>query len=145
MRGTLVVLEVALSVMLLVGAALLARSFTTLSAIDPGFEPEGLLAVSIGLDTERYDTAARQAALLEAVAERVARLPGVEGVAISSGLPPNAGEMSMARLETDAGACGDDAVGVVSNLVTPAYFAVARMRVIDGRALQPATRARRSS
>jgi putative ABC transport system permease protein len=137
MRGALVVLEVALSVMLLVGAALLARSFTTLNAIDLGFEPDGLLAVGIGLDTERYDTPAGQAALLDAVAERVARLPGVEGVAISSGLPPNAGEMSLAWLETDAGTCGDDPVGVVSTLVTPAYFTVARVRVVDGRPLQP--------
>jgi putative ABC transport system permease protein len=135
LRATLVVLEVALSVMLLVGAALLARSFVKLNAIDLGFEPDGLLAVTVGLDTQRYDTAARQAALLDAVAERVAALPGVEGVAISSGLPPNAGERSLAWLETDAGPCGEDPVGVVSNFVTPEYFDVARVAMVDGRPL----------
>jgi putative ABC transport system permease protein len=136
LRATLVVLEVALSVMLLVGAALLARSFVKLSAIDLGFEPDGLLAVTIGLDTRRYDTPARQAALLEAVAERVAALPGVEGVAISSGLPPNAGDWSFASIETDAGPCGENPVGIVSNLVTPAYFHVARVALVDGRPLR---------
>jgi predicted permease len=136
MRATLIVLEVGLSVMLLVGAALLARSFTKLNAIDVGFQPEGLLAVSVGLDTRRYETAASQAALLAEVADRVARLPGVEGVAISSGLPPNAGEISLASLETGAGPCGEEPVGVVSNLVTPAYFGVARVAMLDGRALR---------
>jgi putative ABC transport system permease protein len=136
LRASLVVLEVALSVMLLVGAALLARSFVKLNAIDLGFEPDGLLAVTIGLDTQRYDTPARQAALLEAVADRVAALPGVEGVAISSGLPPNAGDLSLAWLETDAGPCAEDPVGIVSNLVTPAYFDVARVAMLDGRPLR---------
>jgi putative ABC transport system permease protein len=136
LRATLVVLEVALSVMLLVGAALLARSFVKLNAIDLGFEPDGLLAVTIGLDTRKYDTPARQAALLEAVAERVAALPGVEGVAVSSGLPPNAGDWSFASIETDAGPCGESPVGIVSNLVTPAYFGVARVALVDGRPLR---------
>lgn len=137
-RGTLVVLEVALSVTLLIGAALMARSFARLNAIDLGFEPAGVVAVTIGLDSARYDTTVAQVALLESVAADVAQLRGVQGVALSSGLPPEPGELSFAAPETDSGPCAAGTRTIVSNLVVPSYFSVLRLEILEGRAFTAA-------
>ena len=95
LRGALVVAEIALAVVLLIGAALMVRSFLKLNAIDIGFNPDKLLAVSIGLDTVRYPTEASRLALLRRVAQDTKDLPGVTGVALSSGLPPSPGSFGM--------------------------------------------------
>ena len=74
-RGLLIAGEVALSAMLAIGAGLLARSFTKLAAVDPGFRPEGVLTFRI--TTELPDQASRRA-LFGGVLDRLRALPGVE-------------------------------------------------------------------
>jgi putative ABC transport system permease protein len=85
-RSLLVVAEVALSLMLLVGAGLLVRSFMSLLRTQTGFEPRNLLTLSLSYKVGQGE--GRKAAnFFHAVEERVRALPGVEAVAVSNGVP----------------------------------------------------------
>ena len=87
LRGLLVVSEVALSLVLLVGAGLLVRSFLELRNVRPGFEPQNLLTAGIGLPQNKYPSEASQAAFYKQVLERVSALPGVKAVGGVEPLP----------------------------------------------------------
>ena len=137
LRGTLVVAEIALAVVLLIGAALMVRSFVKLNAIDVGFNPDKLLAVTIGLDTDRYPTEAGRLALLRRVAQDAGALPGVSGVALASGLPPSPGTFGMGTVHSEAGPCGSgERVSIVLTLVTAEYFGLMGIPVAEGRSLR---------
>ena len=82
----LVVAEVALTLVLLIGAGLLVKSFWRLMGVDPGFNPENLLAMQISVNAGA-DEGPRVANFLDQLQQRVKQLPGVESVAISNGLP----------------------------------------------------------
>ena len=82
----LIVTEVALTLVLLVGAGLLVKSFWHLMRVDPGFNPQNLLALQVAVNA-RPDEGPRVANFLDQLQERVKRLPGVESVSISNGLP----------------------------------------------------------
>ena len=84
--SALVVAEVAFSLILLVGAALMMRTFANLKAIDPGFEPGGLIAMEVSLPTDKYVGEGSRSAFFEAVRERVAGVPGVSDVAVAAGV-----------------------------------------------------------
>jgi putative ABC transport system permease protein len=88
LRRLLVVSEIALAVVLVVGSGLMLRSFATLLRVDPGFEPEGLLTFGVFLPAANYADASDQAAFHQRLADRLRALPGVQGVAAMSGLPP---------------------------------------------------------
>lgn len=87
MRNALVVAEVALALVLLVGAGLLFKSFLSLTNADPGFNPDNLLSMRIDLPEKRYEQAEQALAFWDQTFERVKSLPGVESVAISNGMP----------------------------------------------------------
>ena len=135
-RAVLVVAEVSLAVVLLVGAALMVRSFVKLNAIDVGFNPDKLLAVTVGLDSARYATEAERFAMLGRVAKDVEGLPGVRGVAVANGMPPHAGMRALAWLESEDGACGTEPQGINANFVTPNYLTLLGVRLTDGRPLR---------
>jgi predicted permease len=87
MRGLLVVSQVALSLMLLIGAGLLLRSFAQLMRTNPGFDAHGLLTMDISLSTQRYATPAQQIAFFSDVQRRLAAVPGVSIAAMSAARP----------------------------------------------------------
>jgi predicted permease len=82
----LVVVETALAVLLAVGAGLLMRSFTRLTAVDPGFRPRGVLTAQVTLNGPRYPSP-RIAAFYAAALERIRAVPGVEVAGAVSNLP----------------------------------------------------------
>lgn len=86
-RRALVVAQVALAVVLLVGAGLLVRTFTHLRGLDPGFDGTGVVAASVSLQDARYQTAAQVIRLADAAITEARREPGIEGAAVSLGLP----------------------------------------------------------
>jgi putative ABC transport system permease protein len=129
--ATLVVLEVAFSLVLLVGTALMARTLVNLAAIDPGFEPEGLVAMHVDLPSDRYPAGTR-GAFFDAVFERLRRVPGVTGAAIAMGLPPGQGGFSWGTLEAEGGVRLPD-VRVPRNNVSPQYFPTLRIPIVAGR------------
>jgi putative ABC transport system permease protein len=136
LRGALVLAEVALAVVLLVGAALMVRSFNRLNAIDIGFDTRGLLAVTVGLDTARYGSEPERMTFLQHVASDAAQLPGVTGVAVAASLPPSPGTVGLAQLETDAGPCLEERTRVFANQVSPAFFPLLGIRTSSGRMLR---------
>jgi len=85
--GALVVLEVALSLVLLAGAGLLIRSFLRLQQVDPGFRSEGLLTARVQLPAARYDSARVSSGFYTDAVARVSALPGVTSAAAISFLP----------------------------------------------------------
>jgi putative ABC transport system permease protein len=86
-RGALVIGQVALSMVLLIGAALLMQSLIRLYGVNPGFNPTHLLTLHISLPIARYDTSQKQAAFFDELAQRVQLLPGVQGAAATFTLP----------------------------------------------------------
>lgn len=132
LRGTLVVAEVALSCVLLTGAALLVRSFTELERLDPGFKPKGLLLVGLNLPTDRYPAAARRAMLddLQAV---IQGMPGVTGVTVSNGVPTSGGNLHFAELEAEGGTKETHETVIPNTLITPSYFSTLGLPLLAGR------------
>ena len=86
-RSVLVVAEVALALMLLVGAGLLVRSFVTPSTVDPGFDPTNVLTAELNLPPAQYPDVTVASALFDQLLERTAARPGVEAVGLVSSLP----------------------------------------------------------
>jgi putative ABC transport system permease protein len=87
MRSALIVTEVALSLMLLVGAGLLINSFWRLVRTDAGFDSRGVLAVDIPLSRTKYLTPEQRAAVFEELIGRMKTLPGVRDVSVVSNVP----------------------------------------------------------
>jgi putative ABC transport system permease protein len=93
-RNLLVIVELALSVVLLVGASLTVRGFYQLQRTDPGFQPDRVLMVGLPLPPKRYATYDQRIAFSENVLERVKALPGVQAAAIGNGGLPFGGPSS---------------------------------------------------
>jgi predicted permease len=89
LRSGLVMAEVALAVILVVGAGLLIRSFEKLMTADPGFNREHLTTFGVVLPAPTYPTADSRVAFFDRVMDRLRQFPGVVGVAAMTGLPPN--------------------------------------------------------
>ena len=133
-RSALVVAEVALAVVLLVGAGLLIRSFLLLQRVDPGFNPERLLTFRVQLP-DRYRPAERVAFFERAVAE-LGAIPGVRSSAAINMLPvAGRGIGAWLNVVGRPPADGSNPNAVPYRVVTPGYFATAGLRLIRGRLL----------
>jgi predicted permease len=87
LRGALVVVEVALSLMLLVGAGLLIQTFVRLRSLDPGFRSENVLTVTTNLPRSKYAELPKRMAFYQQVLERINALPGVTAAACTTAVP----------------------------------------------------------
>jgi putative ABC transport system permease protein len=141
--GGLVVLEVAFAVILLIGAALMARTLANLHAIEPGFEPDGLVAMHVALPSDRYPTLASRVDFFDALAQRVRGIPGIADVAVSQGTPPSIGGISFGKPEIEGHGVPDSSIVVIPNgSVSPGYFNTLGIPLIAGRhfaSSEPAT------
>ena len=133
MPAVLIAAEVAFSLVLLTGAALMARTLVNLNKIAPGFEPDGVISMHTDLPTDRYAAQEARAAFFDAVRIRLARVPGISDVAVSTGLPPNQGGFSWGQLQADGHPPESGEVLFPINTVTPTYFHALRIPVIAGR------------
>lgn len=135
--GGLVIAEVALAVLLVLGAGLLVRSIVALRNVDPGFNPRGVLAVTLNIPGARYQGPAQVIAFYDEVLSRVRALPGVESAAASSTLPLRergaTSDFSIAM--RPPGEYGTDAI---VRLVTPGYFETMRVPILSGRPITEA-------
>lgn len=130
-RRLLVVAEVALGVVLLVGAGLLIRTFMYLETLPAGFDPNHLVTVSASLEDARYAKHEDVEALFGRSLERLRTMPGVESAAISLGLPYERILNMGARIVN--GATRSDFVFTTATYVSPGYFETLRLPLIAGR------------
>jgi len=137
LRGALVVAEVALSLILLVGAGLLVRTFANLLGVTPGFDPHNVLTCQIALNGERYSMTNAAAAFYREALERISRLPGVEAAAITNKLPLD-WQFNMPVVFPDH---PDQLQSVQLRMISPDYFRVMRIAVRQGRAFTDADNA----
>ena len=94
MRSSLVIVQVALSIVLLLGAGLLMRTFVKLVGVDLGFDPKNVLVAGIAFPPQRNASADSQGTAYRQIADRLATVPGVVSVAIATSFPPFGGPQS---------------------------------------------------
>ncbi len=132
-RGALVVAQVALSFVLLVGAALLGRTFGQLMSLDPGFRSEGILTFRVAPPPSRYAPGDANNAFHRELMTRLRALPGVTGVGAVSHLPwdnlPNWGTPYLPMGELD----GSKAGLTDTRAVAPSFFETIGARLLAGR------------
>src|SRR5579859_1491223 len=87
LRGLLVIGEVAISLMLVIGAGLLVRSFTRLLTVDPGFDPRNVLTMNVSLPNVKYADPQKQVAFFDELLTRLSASPGIQSAAISAAQP----------------------------------------------------------
>jgi putative ABC transport system permease protein len=132
--GGLVVLEVTFAVILLVGAALMTRTLANLNAIDPGFEPEGVVMMHVALPSDRYPSRLARVGFFDAVMRKLEQVEGIEGLAVSQGGPPSIGAISFGRPEIDGRGTTDTKTVVIPNgVVSPGYFSTLGIPLVAGR------------
>jgi predicted permease len=133
LANTLVVVQVALSVILVVAAALFLRTFTKLATLDLGFEPSRVLVVRMSAERAPIDPAQRMA-VYERARQAVADLPGVQSAALSF-VTPVSGNNWGNRLEVSNGvALTDSQRSALRNKVSSGFFETYGQRLIAGRA-----------
>jgi len=134
LRSSLVVAEVALSLVLLVGAGLFFRSFITLFATDPGFNPDNVLTMNLILPSAKYKEEQQSVAFYSDLIQRVKAEPGVQSAAAVNYLPLGGSNSSDAYLidgEAEP-APGNENIGRYRSC-TPDYFTTMQIPVLKGR------------
>ena len=132
LRNALVILEVAVSVVLLLGAGLLLRTFINIQRVEPGFEARGVLTMRLTLPRERYPGESGNA-FFDALIERLSALPQVRSVAAASQFPPMAVFDTQFAVERPTGASEAGMPTAVVTVATPGYFDALRVPVRSGR------------
>ena len=138
-RRLLVIGEVAVGVTLVVLAGLLVRTFTGLRALDPGFEPAGLITGTVSLDDARYRSREAIDALFEGSLERIRSLPGIEAAAVGLGLPYER-PLNLGFQATRPDGTQTEPRAVSATYVTPGYFETLLIPLLEGRALADSDR-----
>jgi putative ABC transport system permease protein len=139
LRAALVSIEVALSLVLLVGAVLLLESFARLQQVNPGFNPRGVLTANIALNADRYRQPAQSVAFFRRFLDDVNSRPGVVAVGITSSLPLS-GHNQGTYMVGESGAITrtEDAPIVWFRLVSAGYFRAMEIPLRRGRFFDPA-------
>jgi putative ABC transport system permease protein len=125
--------QVALTVVLLIGAALLTQSFWRLSEVDPGFDPDRLVGVRIMPPSPAYDDAEAAVRLYDRIAESVSAVPGVTNVALINHTPLSSGGLPTPAAIGHAPTGGRDDFNVLYETVSAEYFAMMDIPVVGGR------------
>ena len=140
LRSALVVAEVALAVILVVGAGLAAKSFSRLLHVDPGFQPQNVLAVRLGMAFGRLGEE-RMPAYYEALLTRLAAVPGVEAVGSAKNFPLRGmGEPWTMMVPSGESGAGEREVRVPMVHASPDYFRAMGIPLRSGRTFTLADR-----
>jgi predicted permease len=140
-RRTAVVVQVALGVMLLVGAGLLARTFTHLRGLEPGFDGSGVYAASVSLQDARYQSAEDVRRLTDGALHRLSESAGVQSAAVSLGLPYER-LLNLAFRHLDGREAGGQPSMTSATYIAGDYFGTLRIPVRNGRVFDTRDHAR---
>jgi predicted permease len=133
LRDVLVVIEVALALLLVIGTSLTVRSLACLSAVDPGFNADGVLTASLTLPASSYQSAQSRINFFRTLLERLEAAPGVKSAAIVSHLP-----FSYTKSGADVGVEGEilrtgDQLIAFGRSIDANYFATLKVKLVKGR------------
>ena len=134
LRSALVVAQTCLATVLLIGAALLIRTFVNLHEVDPGFDSSRLLTFEIAPQGPQYETTAQVTEFNRQAMDRIKNLPGVDAVATTSTLPLN----RWLNLPLEFDGKPDDVVSAEWRMISANYFDTMKMRVVRGRNISDA-------
>jgi putative ABC transport system permease protein len=140
LRSTLIAGEVALAVLLLVGAGLLIRSGVALQRVRPGFDPAGVITARVSLPAAAYSAPERLAATFERLVDGIAQAQGVRSAALVSQLPLGAGNSSNGLIPEGKPLAMESVVDTRLDIVTPGYFRAFGIPIVRGRALSDGDR-----
>jgi predicted permease len=133
-RSLLVVAEVALSLVVLVGAGLLVKSFVRLTDVKPGFNTADLLTANLSLPGKKYERQSQINAFHKQLIERLEALPGVEGVAIANDIPIQGDDTSTyPTIEGQEATRDEDRFLLGQHAVSIGYFNALGIRLVRGR------------
>jgi putative ABC transport system permease protein len=131
-RSLFVVAEVALALVLLVGAGLMIKSFARAQSVEPGFDPENLLTMHLSLSGEKYQ-GQKIANFFDEARRRIEAVPGVKSAAFSNGLPfYGAGSTSFLVEGKPQPPKGEEPTAI-EYVTTPGYFKTLGIRLLRGR------------
>ena len=134
LRGAFVVSEIALTLILLVGAGLMLQSFVRMRTARPGFNPQGVLTLRVALSERQYATPEKQAAFYDETLRRVSALPGVEIAAATEELPmsDDVHGSGFRRIDRPEPKPGEIPLAILDSASTD-YFRAIQLPLIHGR------------
>ncbi len=138
-RRLLIGADVALAVVLLAGAGLMIRSVGRLMAVNPGFDPGGVLTMQVSMNGTRYAKDSQVVQTGDAILDRIRALPGVSGAALAGQIPLGGNFDTRAFLVEGRPVTADN-LQVERYSVTPEYFSVMRIPLVRGRPIAESDR-----
>ena len=133
LRRSLVAAEVAVALLLLVGAGLTLRSFERLISVEPGFDPQNVLTFRLRLPDAKYKDASQTSSFLKEAASKVSALPGVDRVAVATGFPLARGTDSVYLVEGQPEPLPGHTLSAIRQDVSSEYHDVLRIPLLAGR------------
>jgi predicted permease len=132
-RSALVVIEVALSLVLLIGAGLMLRSLWNLQTIDPGFDQHNVLTLSVMVNKHQFADPTQESQFYDLVFQRIRALPGVDSAGAIDDLPLHGGSNQPVAIEGHAPAALSEQPEVSVRVATPGYLRAMHIPLLEGR------------
>ena len=132
-RNTLVTTEVALALVLLVGAGLLVRTLMQLQAVNPGFDPRHVITMAVGAPPTRYPQPEQRVRVFDEIVRRVRAVPGVDSVATTDNIPLTGGSTQPIAIEGETPRPLSEQPEVAVRMMSPNYVSTLRMHFVEGR------------
>ena len=132
-RAALVITEVALALVLLVGAGLMVRGFRNLLLFNQGYEPSGVLTMRVSLVRSKYAEASKRADFYERVVRGLQTMPGVESAACTSFLPTGGWSMQFFRIEGRPEPAPGERMITATPVTSPDYLRAMQIPLVKGR------------
>jgi putative ABC transport system permease protein len=136
LSGTMVVTELALTVVLLTGAGLMLRSFMNLERLDAGFSIEHLLTMRLQLPEAKYGNADQRRAFYEQLEPRLTAIAGVDAVAVTTTVPPLRAGERVFEIDGRPAAPPNDELEVAAVTISPRFFEVVGVNLLRGRSFE---------
>jgi putative ABC transport system permease protein len=134
LRSLLLISEMALALVLLVGAGLLIKSFARVLGVNPGFDPKNTLTMVVSLPRQKYPTPGQQGEMFRSLVERVGNLPGVESAGVVNSLPLSGSQEGRSfRIEGRTGSVYDVDRELGFRVASPDYFRTMSIPLLRGR------------
>ena len=133
MRSTLVAAEIALAMVLLIGAGLMIQSLVNLHSVETGFVADGVLTADVSLPRLRYENLGKSRQFFEELRDRAARLPGVVAAAVTNAVPLSGKSWDTGVLPEGVADEGENRRSTLYYMVSPDYFQVLGISLTRGR------------